>query len=78
MLNRKNFSFIICLLTGILLIFPTQVLAETFTIGVVKDGNSYFDEIIPLVKEELNKHLEDSQNIQFKHSDAFNANWKKN
>ena len=67
----------IWLIASLFLIVPAHVFAQTVTVGVIKDGDSYFDEIIPLIKEELGKHLEAPQNVAFKMADAFNAKWDK-
>jgi len=59
------------------MIISPNVFADTFTVGVVKDGDSYFDEIIPLIKEEVKKHLEAPHGVDFKVSAEFNAQWNK-
>ena len=61
-----------------MILMPIQrATAETITIGVVKDGDSYFDEMVPLIKVELEKHLSSSKKVRFKTAESFNAQWNK-
>ena len=67
----------LCLMSWLILIPVANASAEMITVGIVKDGDSYFDEIIPLIEGEVQKHIEAPQTIDFKISEEFNAQWNR-
>jgi hypothetical protein len=55
---------------------PVSGLSKNYTIAVVQDGPSYDEALVELIKPELQHMLREGDQVVFKTSPDFNAQWK--